>query len=448
MTSLRLPEAVCAALHALERAGYPAYVVGGCVRDGLRGLPPHDWDVCTAARPAQVHRALGAAFSVRDTGLRHGTVTAVRDGLPIEITTYRVEGAYTDGRHPDAVRFVDRVEEDLARRDFTVGAMAYSPTRGLCDPFGGQRDLEAGVLRCVGDPDARFREDALRIARGMRLAAEHGFTVEPMTAAAMERQAPLLDRIAAERIAAELTRLLTGRYAGRALRAYRTVLGRMLPELVPMYDLPQQNRHHRYDVWEHTVRAVEQVPDAPLLRWAMLLHDCDKPASKSVDERGVGHFYGHPAVSKQLTMRIAARLRFSSAFTSDLLLLVEQHDRPLGDTEKAVRRRLAQIGETHFRALLAIKKGDCVGQDTNPRDLAALCRIACLLEGVLAQAQCFSLRQLAIDGNDMRAIGLHGSEIGRALGRALEHVLEHPRDNRKDILLALVRGRQTGGSLR
>lgn len=448
MTVLRLPEPVRAALSALEGAGYPAYVVGGCVRDGLRGLPPHDWDVCTAARPAQVHHALGADFSVRDTGLRHGTVTAVRDGLHIEITTYRVEGMYTDGRHPDEVHFVDRVEDDLARRDFTVGAMAYSPVRGLCDPFGGTRDLEAGVLRCVGDADARFREDALRIARGMRLAAEHGFTVEPLTAAAMERHAPLLDRIAPERIAVELTRLLIGRYAGHALRTFRTVLGRMLPEIVPMYDLPQQNCHHRYDVWEHTVRAVEQIPAEPLLRWAMLLHDCGKPACKSVDERGVGHFYGHPAVSKQLTMHIASRLRFSTAFSDDLLLLVEQHDRPLGEDEKAVRRRLSRIGEAHFRALLAIKKGDCVGQDTNPRYLADLCRTARLLEDILARAQCFSLRQLAIDGNDMLTIGLRGSEIGRALGYALEHVLEHPQDNRKDILLALVRGRQTGGQPR
>ena len=439
-----LPAPVAEALSALEVAGYPAYVVGGCVRDGLRGLPPHDWDVCTAARPEQTRAALSGAFAVLDTGLRHGTVTAVRGHLHIEITTYRVEGRYSDGRRPDEVTFVDEIARDLARRDFTVGAIAWSPVRGFADPYGGRRDLAAGVLRCVGDPDDRFREDALRIARGLRLSAEHGFTIADETAASMRRNRARLDGIAAERITAELTRLLCGRFAGRVLCAHQDVLAQMLPEIKPMFGLGQQNQHHRYDVWEHTVRAVEQVPETPLLRWAMLLHDAGKPACKTVDADGVGHFYGHPKASRELAAQIAARLKFANEFRHALLELVEYHDRPLGGSEKRMRRSLHKFGEARVRALLALKKGDAVGQGTEPRDLAQLQETEALLEAVLAGAQCFSMRQLAVDGHDLMALGLRGPAIGAALNALLAHVLDHPEDNEKTTLLALARCIQTG----
>lgn len=443
MNRILLPDAVARALADLERAGYPAYVVGGCVRDGLRQLAPHDWDVCTAARPEQTRAALSGAFLVLDTGLRHGTVTAVRDHLHIEITTYRTEGGYSDGRRPDEVTFVDRIEDDLARRDFTVGAIAYSPVRGFCDPFGGEADLAAGLLRCVGDADARFSEDALRILRGLRLSAEHGFAIDGETARAMERQRERLDRIAAERIYSELTRLLCGRYAGRVLRAHKALIGYVLPELRPMFGLPQQNAHHRFDVWEHTVCAVEQVPNDPVLRWAMLLHDSGKPECKTVDSDGVGHFRGHPKISREKARQITTRLKFSGEMQREVLLLVEQHDLPLGDNQKLTRRRLAQIGEARFRALLAIKKGDVLGQRTRPRDVFALCATEQRLEEVLRQQQCFSLHNLAVDGRDMMALGLHGPEIGQTLHKLLQHVIEYPHDNQKSTLLTLARRIQT-----
>ena len=281
---MQLPEHAAHAIRRLERAGFEAWAVGGCVRDSLRGVPPHDWDLCTSASPAQM-QAVFADARVLTTGLKHGTLTVLTDGGPLEITTYRTEGGYSDGRHPDGVRFVTDIREDLARRDFTVGAMAWHPERGLCDPFGGQTDLKNGVLRAVGDADTRFQEDALRILRGLRFASKLGFAIEPETAAAMRRQVHRLDCIAAERIREELTGLLCGRYVQRTLMAYADLITSALPELAPMQGCQQQNPHHLYDVWEHTVRAVGQVPAEPVLRWAMLLHDSGKPACNGCGSR-------------------------------------------------------------------------------------------------------------------------------------------------------------------
>ena len=437
---LDLPAHAARAIAQLEDAGFETWAVGGCVRDSLRGAAPHDWDLCTAARPEQM-QAVFAGERVLETGAKHGTLTLLTDGGPLEITTFRADGGYSDGRHPDGVRFVAHIEDDLARRDFTVGAMAWHPERGLCDPFGGLDDLQEGVLRAVGDPDARFQEDALRILRAVRFASQLGFAVEPETAAAMRRQLARLDCVAAERVRAELTGLLCGRFAQRALLAFRDVIGYVLPELTPMFDCDQQNPHHKYDVWEHSVRAAGQVPAEPALRWAMLLHDCGKPACKTVDERGVGHFYGHPKASHAIAEPLLHRLRFSAEETGRILLLVEQHDRPLGDSPKLVRRRLCQIGEARFRDLLALKKGDAVGQGTHPEDVAWLCGIAQLLEEVLAADACFSLRQLAVNGNDMVSLGLSGPAVGEMLRALLDAVIDGQADNTRDALLLRARAR-------
>lgn len=437
---LDLPAHAARAIAQLEDAGFETWAVGGCVRDSLRGAAPHDWDLCTAARPEQM-QAVFAGERVLETGAKHGTLTLLTDGGPLEITTFRADGGYSDGRHPDGVRFVAHIEDDLARRDFTVGAMAWHPERGLCDPFGGLDDLQEGVLRAVGDPDARFQEDALRILRAVRFASQLGFAVEPETAAAMRRQLARLDCVAAERVRAELTGLLCGRFAQRALLAFRDVIGYALPELTPMFDCDQQNPHHKYDVWEHSVRAAGQVPAEPALRWAMLLHDCGKPACKTVDERGVGHFYGHPKASRAIAEPLLRRLRFSAEETGRILLLVEQHDRPLGDSPKLVRRRLCQIGEARFRDLLALKKGDAVGQGTHPEDVAWLCGIAQLLEEVLAADACFSLRQLAVNGNDMVSLGLSGPAVGEMLRALLDAVIDGQADNTRDALLLRARAR-------
>ncbi|WP_281693241.1 CCA tRNA nucleotidyltransferase [Agathobaculum desmolans] len=437
---MRLPEHAARAVAALEAAGYQTWAVGGCVRDSLRGAAPHDWDLCTAARPDQM-QAVFAGGRVLETGLRHGTLTLLTEGGPIEITTFRTDGGYSDGRHPDGVRFVGSVEDDLARRDFTIGAMAWHPQRGLCDPYGGLDDLQEGILRAVGDPDARFAEDALRILRGIRFVSRLGFAVERETAAAMRRQAARLNGIAAERVRGELTGLLCGRFVHRALRMFADLIGVVLPELTPMFGCAQRNPHHLYDVWEHSIRAAAQVPADPVLRWAALLHDCGKPACKTVDEQGIGHFYGHPAVSRTIAEQIARRLRFSGADQDRLLLLVEQHDRPLGENDKLVRRRLSQIGEARFRDLLVLKKGDAVGQGTHPEDVAALLETERRLRAVLQSDTCFSLRHLAVKGNDLTALGLSGPAVGEMLHFLLDAVLDEQAENTREALLALVRAR-------
>lgn len=437
---ISLPAHAARAIAQLEAAGYETWAVGGCVRDSLLGRVPHDWDLCTAARPDQM-QAVFADERVLETGLKHGTLTLLTDGGPLEITSFRMDGGYTDGRHPDGVRFVTDVTADLARRDFTVGAMAWHPARGLCDPFGGQDDLQNGVLRAVGDPDARFTEDALRILRGVRFASQLGFAVEAETAAAMRRQIARLSCVAAERVHEELTGLLCGRFVIRALLGYADILTAALPELAPMVGCAQQNPHHLYDVWEHTARAVGQVPAEPALRWAMLLHDSGKPACKTVDENGVGHFYGHPKVSREIAEQITRRLHFSKEQAERILLLTEQHDRPLGDSDKLVRRRLMQIGEGRFRDLLAIKKGDAVGQGTHPDNVAELCETERRLAAVLAQDACLSLRQLAVDGNDMQALGLAGPAVGAMLHALLDAVVDGALDNTRQALLAHAQAR-------
>ena len=437
---IRLPAHAARAIARLEAAGFETWAVGGCVRDSLRGAAPHDWDLCTAARPEQM-QAVFAGERVLETGLKHGTLTLLTDGGPLEITTFRADGGYSDGRHPDGVRFVGHVQDDLARRDFTVGAMAWHPERGLYDPFGGQTDLQNGVLRAVGDPDTRFQEDALRILRAVRFASQLGFSVEPETAAAMRRQAARLDCIAAERIREELTGMLCGRFVQRALMEFADVIGCVLPEVTPMFGCAQQNPHHLYDVWEHSVRATGQVPAEPVLRWSMLLHDCGKPACKTVDGNGVGHFYGHPKVSREIAAQITRRLRFSGEDSARILLLVEQHDRPLGDTDKLVRRRLSRIGEGRFRDLLAIKKGDAVGQGTHPEDIAWLYDMETRLNRILAADACLSLRQLAVNGNDMVSLGLSGPAVGEMLRALLDAVIDEQADNTRDALLAFARAR-------
>lgn len=437
---MRLPEGVLRAIRLLEARGYETWAVGGCVRDSLRGRTPHDYDLCTAASPSEM-RQVFAGERVLDTGAKHGTLTLLTISGPVEITAFRVEGAYSDGRRPDAVRFVRDVAADLGRRDFTVNAMAWHPERGLCDPFGGQADLKDGLLRAVGDPDARFAEDALRILRAVRFAAKTGFTVQCDTAAAMRRQQCRLKQIAHERVREELSRLLCGRYVCRALMAFSDVLIEVLPELAPMLGCAQQNPHHLYNVWEHSVRAVGQVPGLPILRLSALLHDCGKPACKTVDENGVGHFYGHPAVSRDLAEQIVRRLRFSREETESILFLVEHHDRPLGDSDKLIRRRLAQIGEKRFRQLLMIKKGDAVGQGTHPEDIDALLATERLLNQVIAAETCFSLRQLAVNGNDMMALGLAGPAVGNMLDALLGAVIDGFVQNEPDALLAWARDR-------
>lgn len=434
-----IPEAVREILETLEAAGHEAWCVGGCVRDALLGRAPEDWDVTSSALPEETMALFGSRAV--PTGLKHGTVTVRAADGPVEVTTYRVDGAYRDHRRPERVTFTRSLEEDLGRRDFTVNAMALNLRGELRDPFGGRRDLAAGVLRCVGDPDRRFREDALRILRGMRFAAELALALEPSTAEALLRSRALLGDVAPERIQAELKKLLRGPRAAAVLRACPRVVGVFWPEILPMVGFDQRNIHHCHDVWEHSLRALEAVPGDPALRCAALLHDVGKPASFTLDENGVGHFYGHAAVSCELAEGMLRRLKFPNAFRERVVRLIRWHDRDIPRTDRGVGRALRLLGEEELRLLLCLKRADNLAQAPAYRDRQAeIDKGEAILDRLLAEEACFSLRQLAVNGHDLLALGLRGVAVGRTLETLLNKVADGELPNERAALLKFVTG--------
>lgn len=438
MTNLLLspPQTVCFALERLQEQGYQAHLVGGCVRDALRGASPHDWDICTNALPDQT-MACFPEFPLIPTGLAHGTVTLLIEDTPLEITTYRVDGQYSDGRHPDKVAFTPCLREDLARRDFTINAMAWNPEEGLTDPFGGRQDLDARCIRCVGDARTRFGEDALRMLRGLRFASRLGFSIHPDTQAAILEDFPRLAQVSPERIAAELLGVLEGEQAGSVLSAFAPVFYEILPPLAPLAGLKQNHPRHLYDAYTHTVQAVQAAPPDKIIRLAVLLHDTGKAACKTTDLQGVDHFYGHPSVSRQLAESCLKALRLDSRTIQRVETLVEYHDAVIPATPAAVRRWLNRLGEEDFRALLAVKRADRAATRFTPEDFQELDRLGTLLDQTLAQRQCFSLKDLAVNGKDLLAEGYPpGKEMGWLLGQLLEQVLENPQLNQREALLA------------
>lgn len=434
------PEQVNTVLRRLESAGFAAFAVGGCVRDRLMGLTPKDYDVTTAALPEQT-KAVFAGFRLIETGIRHGTVTVVIDDMPIEVTTFRTEAGYSDGRHPDAVAFVPSLAEDLARRDFTVNAMACAPDGTVADPFGGQADLRAQTLRCVGNPERRFREDALRILRALRFSSVLAFTVEDATAAALRRERELLRQVSAERIRDELTKLLCGGAVRPVVLAYAEVLGVVLPELLPMLGFDQRNPHHIYDVLEHSAVVTEHVPAEPVLRWAALLHDCGKPACFTVDEQGVGHFAGHPKAGAAIADGALRRLRMDNRSRERIVTLVAEHDRQIEPTERAVRRALNKLGPEAFFQLLDLKRGDNLAQSPAYRErLATVLRLEQLAREILARGECFTSEKLAVNGKDLMAVGIaQGPAVGAAKRLLLDAVIEGRAENTRGALLAYLR---------
>ena len=434
---LDIPAPARLVLEQLHNAGFAAYVVGGCVRDSLLGRLPGDWDITTAARPEQVHEAL-SGMTVLDTGLQHGTVTAVVDGLRLEITTFRTEGTYSDHRRPDNVSFAQTIEEDLSRRDFTVNAMAFAPETGLIDPFGGQTDLQKGILRAVGDPQKRFDEDALRILRGLRFAARLQFVIEPATAAAMKEQKLLLNALAQERIQAELLPLLCAPGAVEVLRQYREIFAVILPEIVPMFDFDQQNKHHLYDVWEHTLHTLEHIAPDPCLRLVMLLHDCGKPARFSIDFRGDGHFYGHAAESARLARQALTRLRCSNELTDRVVRLIGYHDHDILNSRKSLLRWLGKLNADDLRALLHIKIADNLGQHPKYLRVERFREILRALDALLQEQPCFDRSSLDLRGSDLLQLGLRGAAIGQALDELVAAVIDGRVQNKKEDLLAFL----------
>ena len=434
-----LPDTVRALLTSLESAGFSAYAVGGCVRDTLLGRTPNDWDICTSALPGEI-ASVFAADRVVETGLKHGTLTVVRSHIPYEITTYRIDGAYTDHRHPDSVSFVADVSEDLSRRDFTVNAMACDVRGNVVDLFSGRDDLQAGLIRCVGDARLRFSEDALRILRALRFASTYDFAVTPDTDAAIRQMYPDLKNVAAERIRAELLKLICGPGAGCVLRAYPEVFCRIIPELAPMIGYDQHNHHHRFDLWEHTVRALENVSPDETLRLTMLLHDTGKPATRTEDEDGECHYYGHPKLSAQIADGVCAALRCDRALRDRVVRLVGYHDIPLSTERPLLLRRLNRLGEADLRALFLIHRADRIATGTrDPRHADEHMReLTQALDALLAESPCYTLRTLDVNGHDLASLGITGRAVGNTLEALLRAVMDGKVENEKAALLQYV----------
>lgn len=427
-----------AVLQRLEDAGHRAVLVGGCVRDSLLGIPPHDYDAATSALPEQIKAACGD-LPCLDIGIQHGTITVLSGGIPVETTTFRKETTYSDHRHPDAVEFTGDLREDLARRDFTVNAIAWEHA-GLVDPFGGQADLKRKLIRCVGDPDRRFGEDALRILRGLRLTAQLEFTIHPDTAAAIRRCAADLNHVARERIWAEFARLLCSPGARRVLLDFPDVAAQIIPELAPCVGFDQKNYHHCYDVYTHSVMALDHTPPLLPVRLAALLHDVGKPDTFTVDSDGVGHFYGHAKASAALTDAALRRLRVPNGLREQVLVLVQRHDLPVEPNRRWVGRWLSRLGEDAFFQLLEVKRGDraaCADPTLPSPDPLELAEH--LARELLEQQACLSLKDLAVDGRDCIAAGLAGKEIGILLQSLLAYVSEGTLPNERTVLLEEIK---------
>ena len=436
-----MPAGAAFVLQRLKENGFQGYVVGGCVRDSLLGRAPKDWDVCTDALPEEMQRVFRDQHVI-ETGLKHGTLTVMYDHEPYEVTTFRVDGEYTDHRHPDEVRFVKNVVDDLARRDFTVNAMAWNPQSGLVDAFGGQEDLRAGVIRCVGEADRRFGEDALRIMRALRFASVYGFDIEAETAAAVHRLKDTLRDVAAERIRVELAKLLCGQGAGKMLREYADVFFAILPQMAPMHGFDQRTPYHAYDVWEHTVRAVENAPPTETLRLTMLLHDAGKPAAFTVDEQGVGHAHGHHRLSAEIAAEVLAYLRLDNATRDRILMLVEHHDWPLSTERTLLKRRLNRLGEEALYQLIEVQRADALGKGTEAAaDVEARTEtLRQALTALLAERPCVTLRDMAVNGRDLMAEGIaHGRQLGETLNWLLAEVLNERLPNEREALLSAAR---------
>ncbi len=437
---IELPDKVNTIIHTLQAHGYEAYAVGGCVRDCLLGRTPEDWDITTSAMPEETKALFPHTF---DTGIEHGTVTVLLDREGFEVTTYRVDGKYEDSRHPSQVTFVRNLREDLLRRDFTINAMAYNEQDGLADIFGGLKDLEQGTILCVGDAVSRFSEDALRILRGVRFAAQLGFTIEGETREAMRLLASTLQNISAERIQTELIKILLSPRPDMLREAYALGITReFLPEFDRAMETTQETPHHMYTVGEHILHTLQNVRSDRILRLTMLFHDLGKPLKKTVDESGIAHFKGHAEVSKKLAEEIMRRLKFDNATLHSVGKLVYYHDYRMPVTARNVRRAMNKIGEELFPLYLEVRRADVLAQSGYQRKekLADIDGIETLYREITAAGQCVALKDLAITGKDLIAVGIQpGRELGEILNNLLELVIENPELNTKEKLLKHVR---------
>ena len=429
-------------IHTLQSHGHSASVVGGCVRDSILGRTPHDWDICTSAKPNEILEIFKDK-KVIETGLQHGTVTVVVNGEPYEITTYRIDGAYSDNRRPDSVAFTNDLVEDLRRRDFTINAMAYNDTEGLIDPFGGLEDIQSKIIRCVGSAKDRFNEDALRMLRALRFASQLDFVIGFDASYEIHRQCGCLANISIERINSEFCKIASSDMFCVQLVLYYDVFSLFIPELKDMYDFPQNNSWHIYNVFDHTIHAVKHCESNDLItKLAVFFHDFGKPHCYQDDEDGTRHFKGHGKVSAEMTDRIMKRLKFDNETRLKVVELVHYHDATFEVGKKYVKRWLNILGEEQFRRLLKVKKADNKAQnlELSSDRIKELTEIELILNEVLKDNECFTLKDLAINGNDLIEIGFHpGKELGKVLKDLLQLVIDGT-DNKRETLLTLAKG--------
>ncbi len=437
---INIPENAKKVINQLNNSAFEAYAVGGCVRNAMMGIEPHDWDICTSAKPDEMERVF-KDYETHDFGLKHGTLTVMSGGEAFEVTTYRIDGAYSDNRHPEQVTFTDDLTLDLSRRDFTCNAMAYNDKDGVIDPFGGAEDIKKGILRCVGDPDKRFNEDALRILRGLRFASTCGFDIEKSTAQSIHKNAALLNNIAYERIRSELTGLLRGEAVCKILTEFRDVIAVFIPEIKLTFDFPQHTKHHVYDVWQHIVHSIDSVEQNDILRMTMLLHDLGKPQACTTDKNGCNHFKGHQQISAELAEKILKRLRFPNEFSETCLKLILWHDERCSGSKKQIKRLLNNIGEENTRLLFKVQRADTAAQSEYLRaeKFASIDLAERQTEEILAENQCFNLKSLEVNGSDIKALGVkEGRAIGELLNKLLDDVIEERVPNEKGALLRLA----------
>ena len=460
---IKLPTTVKMILDTLHARGYEAFAVGGCVRDSVLGRVPDDWDITTTAEPRDVKWVFRNTV---DTGIEHGTVTVLVGGGKHEVTTYRVDGKYSDGRHPDEVTFARSLTEDLLRRDFTINAMAYNEKSGLVDLYGGMDDLQRKLIRCVGDPDARFSEDALRILRAIRFSAQLNFQIEEKTREAITAHAPDLEKISEERVYTEITKLLSSDHPEYLRAAYDLGVTKViLPEFDALMHTPQNNPHHIYSVGEHTLAALAALakvtpaaaesadgdddPEAKkeaaykrrLLRLAMLLHDIGKPECRTTDERGVDHFKMHAHAGAEKAARILRRLKADNRTIRETQTLIEYHDWRMETSKKAVRRAVNKVGAELFPLLLELQWADTMAQSEWMREqkLERISGVAYAFERIMEKGDCIDLSGLAISGKDLLELGVPaGPRVGELLKLALQEVLEDPLKNTREQLLAFI----------
>lgn len=435
-----VPENVLKLIEGLEKGGYEAYIVGGCVRDSILGKEPEDYDVTTSASPEEVKECL-SEYHIIDTGIKHGTVTVVADDDYVEVTTFRIDGEYKDHRRPESVEFSRNLRDDLSRRDFTINAMAYNPKTGLVDEFNGQKDLFRRRIKCVGNPDKRFNEDALRILRAMRFSSRLGFDIDRETSDAIHRNKALLADVASERIAKELNGIVTGRSPENILVEYSDVINVFIPEIKSCIGFEQRSRYHLYDVWTHTAVAVEHSRDDLEVRLALLFHDIAKPECCRYDEEGCGHFPGHEKASAEIAEVILKRLHYSNETIKCVTELIRYHYATPVDDKKVVKKLLSSIGSQYFFKLVEVMKGDSRAKQSFCFErVQILENMAKKADEIISAKECISISQLAVNGVDIAELGADGRQIGMVLEKLLELVIEGKCENIKSELCEKAKG--------